>query len=552
MIKLNRPLIEHRWEYAVPILATLSLLVCCVFVSSKKYFWIDELLSYYLLSDPSFRHMLVAFHDKINSAPPLYFILGWAWAHVFGPSELSLRLLSCLGVCVGLWLTWVTLRRTFGFWPASVGAMSVFCTLRIVLAQNVEARMYGLFLGLCALGLFLYERACRKSRCSWSLIVGTVCTHAAIINTHLFGAFYSGALLVSIVVRDRCLRIFRPKLYLAIVLSWISLAPYIPSFLNQSKAVNSRAWLPAPILNDLIEFVSFSSYQVNLSALALLILIAGLQLIWRDVDGDRLVDSPNEPKEALNSRFSLVISAYAFLAIPAFIWVLSRIAKPMFYDRYMLPTALSWSILMAYVASRMVNYHVSSARVNSLRHRLLTKINTFCVPLFFILFLLGQPLIYARAYTRESIPGLNDKKFGYTELPIVVQHSHEFLKRLHYSPARDRYFFVLDWQAAVDKASGLFGPQEYQELEAVKRSYPELGKHIVNGDAFLSAHDTFLVIDSLQFDKECPCKVTGVYTAWDDIDCPQWVEKRLLHNPHYKVESLGQIEGETILLVNRH
>src|SRR6266513_4889140 len=159
----DEPAVAPKWEYVVPVLAALSLLVSCVLISDKKYFWNDELLSYYLLSDHSFRHMLVAFHDKINSAPPLYFILGWVWANIFGASELSLRLLSCLGICAGLLLMWVTLRRTFGFFPTAIGVLSVFCSLKIVLEQNVEARMYGLFVGLCALGFFLSDSAARKT-----------------------------------------------------------------------------------------------------------------------------------------------------------------------------------------------------------------------------------------------------------------------------------------------------------------------------------------------------------------------------------------------------
>jgi hypothetical protein len=517
------------------------LLISCVLISAKKYFWNDELLSYYLLSDHSFRHMLAAFHDKINAAPPLYFLLGWLWANVFGASELSLRLISCLGMCAGLFLMWVTLRRTFGFWPTAIGVLSVFCSLRIVLEQNVEARMYGLFIGLCVLGFFFYDSAYRVNRASWGLIVGTFFTHVAIINTHLFGGFYSGALLVSLIVRDRCFRIFRPKLYLAVILSWLSLAPYIPSFLNQSHAVTSRAWLPAPILTDLFEFVSLSSYsQLSLFALAFLILLSGLQVIGRGIAA---------PAEARDARFSLLIPAYAFLAVPVFVWLFSRIVRPMFFDRYMLPTALSWSVLLAYAALEMLTYATSYRQLIGSRHRLVASITTFFLPLFFVFFLLLQPLIYARAYAREPIPGLNDAKVGHIELPVVVQHSHDFLKRLHYAAARNRYFFILDWQAAIDKASGLFGPQEYEELDAVRRNYPEVGKHIVDGEEFLRAHPTFLVIDSLDFNHRCPDKVSGVHTPFEDIDCPQWIEKRLLSNSEYKVESLGDIGAETILLV---
>ena len=122
----NKPLVAKRWEYIVTVLAITSLLVSCVIVSSRKFFWNDELYSYYFLSDPSFTHMLGAFHDKINNTPPLYFLLGWLWARVFGSTELSLRLFSSLGMCLACTIVWIVLRRTYSFWPASIGSLGVF------------------------------------------------------------------------------------------------------------------------------------------------------------------------------------------------------------------------------------------------------------------------------------------------------------------------------------------------------------------------------------------------------------------------------------------
>ena len=195
----------NKWEYVMPGLAIASLVISCIIVSSKKYFWNDELYSYYFLADQSFTHMMAAFHDKINNTPPLYFVLGWLWAKVFGSSELSLRLFSSLGTSFACLIVWITLRRTYNFWSASIGTLAVFCTSELILSQNAEARMYGLFVAFCALGLLLYDVINKNLKCSWSIIWGNFFTHAAIIHTHLFGPFYSGAVLVSFLLRDRYL-----------------------------------------------------------------------------------------------------------------------------------------------------------------------------------------------------------------------------------------------------------------------------------------------------------------------------------------------------------
>ena len=75
MALVNKFLVSKRWEYIVPALAVTALLTSCIIIAYKKLFWNDELYSYYFLSDPSFTHMLSAFHDKINNSPPLYFVL---------------------------------------------------------------------------------------------------------------------------------------------------------------------------------------------------------------------------------------------------------------------------------------------------------------------------------------------------------------------------------------------------------------------------------------------------------------------------------------------
>lgn len=560
MTQDKKLLMPSQGEYVVPALAIVSLLISCVIVSSKKFFWNDELYSYYLLADPSFTHMLGAFHDKINNTPPLYFLLGWLWARVFGSTELSLRLFSSLGMCLACGIVWITLRRNYNFWSASIGTLGVFCVSDIILSQNAEARMYGLFLALCSLALLQFDINNRISKYSWKIFLSNACIHAAIVNTHLFGLFYSGAIIFSQVVRDRYFKVFRPKIYIAIVVGWISLVFYIPSFLNQSDAGNPRTWIPIPVLKDLIDFLSLSlSSFSNLVILLVLLVISGLQFIVFKTDDTRFSEVEQldqQEKPNFNREISLLIFAYSFLAVPVFIWIISRTVKPIFIDRYMIPSALSWSILLAYLSSRIILTPILSKEIlnNSRTSKFLGITQRGILLLVLTLVLIFEPISYAKSYKGRYIPGLNDNKYGYKELPIVTQASAQFIERLYYSPERDKYFFILDWEAAVDKASGLFGPQEYKHLDALKRNYPNLFQNqIVKSEDFLNMYNRFLVLDYADYDKTCPLKVKGQEKArkWEDMHCPRWVEMRLLNNPHYKVIHLGDIYGEAVLLVEK-
>jgi hypothetical protein len=558
MTQDKKLLISSQGEYVVPALAIVSLLISCVIVSSKKFFWNDELYSYYFLVDQFFTHMLGAFHDKINNTPPLYFLLGWLWARVFGSTELSLRLFSSLGMCIACATVWITLRRTYSFWSTSIGVLSIFCTSSLILSQNAEARMYGLFLAVCSLGLLQYDSINRISKPTWITLFSNICVHAAIVNTHLLGLFYSGAIILSLILRDRYLKVFRLKVYFSVVLGWLSLILYVPSFLNQSDVGNPRSWIPIPTLRDLMDVLSFSllSFQdinlqsfINITILLLLALISGWQFLVYKNDQTLPSQRDDENRQKFQAETSLLIFAYAFLLVPVFVWIISRTVKPIFWDRYLIPSVLSWSILFAHLLSRFIFNSVFS-------NKFLKKLGTssFFIATRSSIFLLGltavllvQPIRYAKSIQIEQPPGLNDNKYGYRELPIAMQFSHDFLTRLHYSPDRDRYFFILDWQVALDSTSGLFPPQEYKHLEALKRSYQKLFKNnIIQSQEFLRMYNRFLVLTYLDYTRKCTLE-----KKLENVHCSRWLEMRIMSNHHYKVTPLGDVDDRKLLLVEK-
>ena len=552
---LNNNLLRRRqWEYVVPILAFTSLIISCIISSSKKYFWNDELYSYYFLADKSFTHMWVAFHDKINNTPPLYFLLGWVWARVFSPTELSLRLFSCLGICIACLIVWITLRRTYNFGSTCIGVLSVFCTSSIILSQNTEARMYGLFIGVCALGLFQYDLLNRISKpTNWRLFSNTF-VHAAIVNTHLLGLFYSLAITFSLIFRDIYFKVFRPKVYLSSVLGWLFLAPYIPSFINQSDVGKPRTWIPIPTLRDLIDVLSLSllSFEkitvlsiIKLTLVVLIVVISGLQVFLQKSDTSSQSQSIYRNNDKIRDEIALLIFAYAFLLVPVLVWIISVTVKPIFWDRYLIPSVLSLSILLALISSRIINYVLKKNNFSQQNNYFFRakQINFFILVLIAILLL--QPIIYAKKLQKWQIPGTNDNKYGYESLPIVLQLSHDFLVRFHYSTERFRYFFILDWQAAINDASGLFPPQEYKHLEAIKRNYPNVfDNNIIKTEEFFKMYKRFLVLDDKDYTRKC-----NLEKKFENLHCSQWLEMRIMNNPHYKVTLLGEIENKKLLLV---
>jgi hypothetical protein len=552
----NRKILQGKhWEYVVPLLAIASLLTACIIISSKKYFWNDELFSYYLISEPSFSRMLTAFHDKINNTPFLYFLTGWFWDKIFGSTELSYRLFSSLGICVALGAVWVTLRRTYNFWPTTIGTLGVFCTSDIILSQNAEARMYGLFLAVCALAFLIYDQFCRKNDSSYKLLILNTCIHIAILHTHLFGAFYSGAILLALIITDKIFNIFRPKVYLSVILSWFTIILYLPSFFNQADAGKPRTWMPVPTLNDLIDFLNLSTSSfIRLTIVVFLVFISALQFLIENSD----VNKSNLPKQHhpdVRSEISLLIFAFSFILSPVLIWIISRTLKPIFWERYMIPSALGYAILLTFVSSRLLLIPSFSNLFMDSLHTRRKIIRLFVVfsGLIMIAFLLFTPIQNAKRYVTETIPGFQDSSLGYSELPIVMQSSGKFLEREFYSPVRDRYFIILDWEAAVNIKSGVWATQEFKHLTALKRNFPMRFKNIQTTREFLDKYNRFLVIMDNDPSIKCPLVPLGLEMArtWEGMHCPQWMEMRIFNNAHYKVSFLKKDDTFPIYLVEK-
>jgi hypothetical protein len=112
----------------------------------------------------------------IDIHPPSYYVLLHVWILIFGPSSISVRLLSVMVGTLSIPLIFVLGRRLFGTRVGTMAALTMaVAPFHIYYSQ--EARMYALvtFLVLCSMHLFLslLERAetASSSRMHWLLYV---------------------------------------------------------------------------------------------------------------------------------------------------------------------------------------------------------------------------------------------------------------------------------------------------------------------------------------------------------------------------------------------
>ncbi|MGZ4321394.1 MAG: glycosyltransferase family 39 protein [Solirubrobacteraceae bacterium] len=152
-------------------------------IASQSY-WLDEATTVHEMH-LSFGAMLHQVHVN-ETTPPLYFIVAWLWAKLFGTSEAGLRSLSALLGTAAIPITYLCGRelvsRAAGLVAAALATVSPF-----LIWYSQEARSYMLFTVLCGLSFWLFARSLREP--SRRNLVWWAVASAGAVLTHFFAGF---------------------------------------------------------------------------------------------------------------------------------------------------------------------------------------------------------------------------------------------------------------------------------------------------------------------------------------------------------------------------
>jgi hypothetical protein len=507
----NLPLFKKKLNLSFVLLPVASLFISCLILSPKKYLRYDELLTFYLVTDKSFFHMLQALSKGVDQGMPLYYALVWFWVKLFGNIELSLRMFSCVSVCVACIFMYRVLARLYKFWPAFIGTIAVFCGSGIIIFQNSEARFYGLLLALFAIGVYSYQEVCLTAKVTTRLLLSLILLHGALVLSHVLGFWYSGLLLVTLVMRDCYFKALRPKVYLSIILGWVLFIPWIPGFVNQLYLIKNDFWITKPNLNSL-----FAIY--NFGIILLPVLIIGLIFVLV-LSGVRRMPHQDMGSEERMNEISLSFLAFTLLMTPALFWLISKFWRPFFIERYFMPSALAWCILFAILLSRCnSSFHGPDAKQTAKRPQVIVNIILVTISGLFLLF----PIYNSLMFPAQEKPGADDNLYGYEDLAVVSAgdwlSATNLLPRMHYAKNKDKYFYLLDKKASLQTSSNYMNMM----MAALKNQY--LPKNILDAEGFMASHNSFLVLNS-----------------------NHWLRKRITRNPDYRFKVLKN----NLILVRR-
>ena len=141
-------------------------------------FWFDEALTAKLLRLP-LGEMLSQLPDT-ELTPPLYYLLAWPWAHIFGSDEAALRSLSALFGIATVPVAYHAAREIIGTRSAALATAALVAFNPLLVWYSQEARPYSLLVLLCALSMLF---AARRQVWWWAL------ASSLALLTHYFAAF---------------------------------------------------------------------------------------------------------------------------------------------------------------------------------------------------------------------------------------------------------------------------------------------------------------------------------------------------------------------------
>ena len=193
---------------------------------SAQSYWLDESQAAHELT-LSFGSMLRAW-SSAEWNTPLYLIIAWPWAKVFGTGEAGLRSLSAVlgvGLVPLLYLCGRELvSRRAGLVAAGLAAVNPF-----LIWYSQEAREYMLLLVLCTGSLLFFARAWR-TRSTRDLVWWAVLSALALLTQYFAGFLIAGeGLLLLYRLRNRACVI-------ACAVQVVVLAPFIPHVLPRLRS----------------------------------------------------------------------------------------------------------------------------------------------------------------------------------------------------------------------------------------------------------------------------------------------------------------------------
>jgi hypothetical protein len=466
--------------------------------------WLDECFTYYGVAHDSYGDFLQSYKANFSTVPPMYLFAVWALSKVIPLSVLSLRIYSSIGCGLGLCFLWAVLRRHFGFFVSSIATLAVCLTSSLFLAHNAEARFYGLYFALIAWAVYNYDRLCDEEPSTAQLFVNGL-SHALAVSCTYVAGFYSLAILISLIIRDRVVGVRRPRVYLSVVAGWLPLLFYAPIMWGQ----RSEAGLISPPLAGAI----LHPFDPGLDIYFVFCALAGLFVITS-------IGKPN--KYASNSRSSgsivlfskeihLLILSFGFLLVPYVLLFISWAGMPLLLDRYVLPSLIGMALLFAPMFACLCGESFGASQECTTRLERIARLLGKTLRVLLLGGLLLYPLKHAISWVHSAaasqradpVPDLRKSKTVF-----ATSDAHSYFSLYFYSGEAKNIYMIVR------------GPKEYEKFKQFNQQL-----NPITVDDFLKSNKQFIAVSA--------------------SDRSRWFEDELRSNGTYNIKIESEWRAES-------
>ena len=201
----------------------------------NQSFWTDEALTAYEAHLPFGAMLNTVVH--VETTPPLYFVLIWGWAHVFGTSEVALRSVSTLAGIAIVPVAYLSARELVSR-SAGVLAAALVMVNPFMIWYAQEARAYMLLAALTSASFLWFIRARQdpsRRHLTWWAVFSSLA-----LMTHFFAGFAVAPEAIWLLWRWRS----RTVLYAVAVTGLVQAAMAPFAFIDTSHGVGWIAAVP--------------------------------------------------------------------------------------------------------------------------------------------------------------------------------------------------------------------------------------------------------------------------------------------------------------------
>ncbi len=192
---------------------------------------------------------------RVDTAPPLYYLLLRAWVAVAGTGEAAMRAPSAACATAAVFLMAAVARRLFADpWARAVAIAAVACSFMQV-AYAHEVRFYAA-MGLAgAVDLYLALRCCDQRRAAWPWLVTAAGAWAVSLWLNNVMGIYLACLGVAWLAApgERPLAGRARDLFVVAAAAGAAYAAWVPSMVAQARAVAANFWTRPPTGSDLTD-----------------------------------------------------------------------------------------------------------------------------------------------------------------------------------------------------------------------------------------------------------------------------------------------------------